>query len=693
MTTPTVTKRDGARTGLWQLTSAPVASESVGGWTAEKRRQYRQRQLAGDLTELEFEAVVYRAGRNANYVRFRQDGMHEFTASFVGVPFLRNHDTGDIGARDGMVIRSWMTPDLPAKAGTRGDAMQQTIRLTTQRGIRDFLEGIIDRFSIGWYWERVECSICGRNWLDCAHYPGRTYQKVGREETCELVFIHLRGKETSAVNAPAVQDTYILSELCMWKENQTMTVQHDQRQEERHDGRQDGRQEDTILLPKGAARLHTPHDRNDVQDTGSSGLSVSRVDALIETSGLPARSQTLLKLACAGRTAEEASRLILEQQRAQAAVLYRSIVQGIRPITESHMWTPLGRMQEAMDWLFGVRGVEPPPPGLRDIREIYQAVTGDHNWYGVFRPEWAQLAAATSSTLAGMVVDALNRATRMHYDNTVTYRWYEPIVSVTPHAGTTHDVNLVMVDGLANLPSVSEGAAYTEATVGDSKETMSFTKYGHYVGITLETIRKSDIQRIQAIPRELVKAVIRTRSAAVSSIFTDNSGTGPTMADDSTVLFHTNHGNLSTSALAADSWASARTQIWEQTVPGTSKPLALWPTFCLVPIELYDSALTLFGYGAGDVGKPNSADTAQEVNVYAQSRPGDPRPIPVAVPEWTDANNWAYVVDPRLHPVIHMAYAGNPAGGTHPLPEIFEVTSETSGLMFSNDTLPVKVRD
>ncbi len=63
------------------------------------------------------------------------------------------------------------------------------------------------------------------------------------------------------------------------------------------------------------------------------------------------------------------------------------------------------------------------------------------------------------------------------------------------------------------------------------------------------------------------------------------------------------------------------------------------------------------------------------------------------MPEWTDANNWACIVDPRLHPVIHMAYAGNPAGGTHPLPEIFEVRSETSGLMFTNDTLPVKVRD
>ncbi len=79
--------------------------------------------------------------------------------------------------------------------------------------------------------------------------------------------------------------------------------------------------------------------------------------------------------------------------------------------------------------------------------------------------------------------------------------------------------------------------------------------------------------------------------------------------------------------------------------------------------------------------------------MYSQSRAGDPRPVPVAVPEWTDANNWAYIVDPRLHPVIHVAYAGNPAGGSHPLPEIFEVRSETSGLMFTNDTLPVKVRD
>jgi hypothetical protein len=201
------------------------------------------------------------------------------------------------------------------------------------------------------------------------------------------------------------------------------------------------------------------------------------------------------------------------------------------------------------------------------------------------------------------------------------------------------------------------------------------------------------LQRIQAIPRELVKAGIRTRSAAIAGLFTQAGGVGPTLVDDSTALFHTNHGNLGTVAFGANVWAAARQRIWKQVIPGTGSPLALWPTYCLVPIQLYDSALETFGYGSGDVGKPNSGGTAQSPNPYGNSRPGDPRPIPVAVPEWTDATDWAYLTDPRLHPVIHMAYANAPQGGSHPLPEIFEVTGESHGLMFTNDTLPVKIRD
>jgi hypothetical protein len=83
----------------------------------------------------------------------------------------------------------------------------------------------------------------------------------------------------------------------------------------------------------------------------------------------------------------------------------------------------------------------------------------------------------------------------------------------------------------------------------------------------------------------------------------------------------------------------------------------------------------------------------QDVNPYAQDRPGDPRPIPIAVPEFTDTGDWAYIVDPKIAPVICMAYASSPGGRSHPAPELFTVTSPLAGLIFTNDTIPIKIRD
>ena len=63
------------------------------------------------------------------------------------------------------------------------------------------------------------------------------------------------------------------------------------------------------------------------------------------------------------------------------------------------------------------------------------------------------------------------------------------------------------------------------------------------------------------------------------------------------------------------------------------------------------------------------------------------------IPDWTDATDWAYIADPTLAPIIQMAYADNPAGRGHPPPQLYSVTSPTAGLMFTNDVLPIKIRD
>lgn len=630
------------------------------------RKQLRRALAEGALDELEFDAVVWRNVPNANHVRFRAEELPRLAASFEGAPFLRNHDHADIGSRDGMVLTS--------RINQQGEMLQR-IKLTTQRGIADFLDGIIDRFSIAWYWGWIECSVCGQDWLVCEHVPGRTYQGV----TTELIFVHPHGKETSAVNTPAVPDTHVLAQLCQLKEIQMQ-------------GEEGSKFKAQSSIPE------VPGSMFNLQGAEASAVNLEP-ETLNGGITRPVEEQLadlqaeVLRLR--GQVAAQAERTLVTGIRPlDYAARPRAGQAPGRPITAGDLQTPLDRAQAAMEWIFGNPLAPPPPPSMRSLADLYQAITGDVNWYGRFDPAWAQLAAATTTTLAGLVVNAMNKASLQHFNNMITYRWYEQIVNVLPHSGETHDISMITVDGLASLPTVSEGQAYTELSVGDARETMSFAKKGGYVGITLEAIRRSDIQRLQAIPRELVKSAVRTRSAAIASIFTVNSGTGPTLADDSTVLFHANHGgNVATTALSASAWGAVRQVIYEQSVPGTSAPLGLWPSFLLVPIELYDTALVLFGYGGGDVGRPISAATAQEVNPYAQSRTGDPRPVVVATPDWTDATDWAAIVDPRLHPVIHMAYANAPGGGSHPLPEIYEVTSESAGLIFTNDVLPIKARD
>jgi hypothetical protein len=354
--------------------------------------------------------------------------------------------------------------------------------------------------------------------------------------------------------------------------------------------------------------------------------------------------------------------------------------------------TGLEQFQGYFDWLFGAPGAKLPPPELRRVDALYRAVTGDVEMRGVFDPSRVAFAAANTTTLADLAVNAMNKVVIDLYTNLIAYRWYEQIVAVQATDGTLQDMQWLQMGGLANLPVVAEGAAYTELTVTDTKETSAFYKYGGYVGITDKMIRNSRIDELQAIPKALTIAAIRTRSAYIAAIFTTASGTGPTLAQDSTVLFHTNHGsNVQTTAFSIAAWAAARLECAKMAELNSAKRQVLWPKYALVPVDLYDTALIAFGYGSGPGGYPGTPNN--DTHIYAVDRPGDTRPVPICVPDWTDTNDWAYIVDPRIFPVICMAYADNPGGTSHPAPQLYSVTDPTSGLLFTNDTLPIKVRD
>jgi hypothetical protein len=379
---------------------------------------------------------------------------------------------------------------------------------------------------------------------------------------------------------------------------------------------------------------------------------------------------------------------------ALAALAEPETIQGMgEPPRDSLVSQTTGErhIQTAWDWVFGVDDAQLPPPSMRRTDELYRLLTGDYEWTGQFDDSRVHLATANASTLANMVTDAMNKVIVLTYDTIPTYRWYEQIVTVSATDGTLHDMKWLDHGGIGDLPKVPYGSEYTELTVDDAKEADSFNVYGGYVGITRKVLRNSEIGKIQAIPRMLTISAIRTRSAKISSIFTTSSGLGPTLDNDSTALFDATHNNYATTAFSYSAWASARQELFEQTELNSSKALGLWPRFWIGPVELYDEALKTFGYGQGPGGEPGTADN--DVNVYAMNRPGDPRPVPIACPDFTDANNWYYLADPKIQPVIFMAYANSPGGNRHPAPELFTVTNRLAGMQFMNDVLPIKIRD
>lgn len=419
------------------------------------------------------------------------------------------------------------------------------------------------------------------------------------------------------------------------------------------------------------------------------------LDLSLQNSGLPVASQDLVRAQLAGTTptVDAIDAAITTQRDLIAKLAQETAIFGFgNPLDRGkhriQLTTPLEEAQEIVDWIFGVTGAKTPEPSMRNSAQVYYALTGDRAWQNKFFRENVMFANANTTTLADLATNAMNKIILEMWTGLGAYRWFEPLVTVSPHDGTLNDMAWISFGGIGDLPVVSEGAAYTEATVADSKQTDGFVKYGQYVGITEEMMRKSQLARIQAVPRALAISAIRTRSAKIAAIFTTASGTGPTLDDDSTVLFHSNHGsNVQTTAFSISAWKAARLECYKMTEAGSSKRLGFWPKYCLVPGDLYDDALVAFGYGSGPGGYPGTGNN--DVNPYS----GDARPIPVSVPDWTDTNNWAYMVDPMLQPILMMSYAQAPGGGRHPEPELFSVANETAGLLFTNDTLPVKIRD
>jgi hypothetical protein len=445
---------------------------------------------------------------------------------------------------------------------------------------------------------------------------------------------------------------------------------------------------DLVMLPaRGGAFLSitTQEDRMSEEvnrDEGQeAGLAQALLEARLEAAHLPAAMAGEVRAQMEGKrfSVEELDAAIQKARKLTADLQGGAAVRGLGAI--SQMVTAEERLQAAVDDLLGA----PRAAGmagvaverLSGIRDLYLTLTGDVDLHGGYHPEHARLA--TTATMPNLVKNALNKVIVQQWDELgrAGYRWWEPIVSVE-HFNSLQAITGVLVGEVGTLPEVAEGGEYTELPVADSGETGAWKKYGGYLPLTLELIDRDETARLRQYPRKLVSAGLRRLSSLVAAVFTANAGVGPTMADGKAV-FHADHDNLGTTALTSGAWETASMAIYNQPMLAaageTAPKLGVDGKYLLVPREMRLTGMRIL-YPSFE----------REANIFSENMQRGAYGDVITCPEFTDANDWAAIADPRLAPAI---VVGERFGL---LPEVLIAGDPLSPALFTHDEVHLKVR-
>lgn len=314
--------------------------------------------------------------------------------------------------------------------------------------------------------------------------------------------------------------------------------------------------------------------------------------------------------------------------------------------------------------------------GVHSFKECYIEITGDRHITGQLQScDMARMReslgerfveALSSSSWANVLGDSVARRMLADYAGLTDLQAWRRIADAVP-VTDFRTQERGRIGGYGNLPGVNQAGAYAALTSpSDEKATYALTKRGGTESITLEMITNDDVGSIRRIPTELALAAANTLYEFVMDFVRTNA-----LIYDGVALAAAGHNNLGAAALDATSFAAARLAMLKQTRAGSLKRLNLTPRTLLVPPELQEAAFNLF------VRNQNNDKTfIQTVN-----------PEVIAVPYWTDANDWAVVADPRQIPTIEVGFLNG-----REEPELFVQDMPNVGSLFSNDQVTYKIR-
>jgi hypothetical protein len=335
-------------------------------------------------------------------------------------------------------------------------------------------------------------------------------------------------------------------------------------------------------------------------------------------------------------------------------------------LTSSQALKPVQAGTDEYKKLLG--GVDP----FRSIKEAYITFTGDTNVTGRLPKNSRFMASLSTTDWANILANTLNRRMARDYVQLGLDLW-RMCVDIIPLRDFKEQTR-VRFGGYPNLAIVGQRDPYPAlASPSDEKATYTPAKRGGTEDITREMILNDDVGSIQKIPTRMARAAGQTLHEFVFDFL--RPAVNPTIYDN-VALFHSDHSNTGTAALAADgvALAAARLRMKKQTMLSNNKRLGIRAGCLLVPSDLETIA---YGLLTPAFNKYNQVpEFLQQIGIQ-----------PMVVDYWTDATDW--VLCARREDLVGLEIGFINGQET---PEIFVSDMPNVGSPFTNDVNTFKIR-
>lgn len=190
------------------------------------------------------------------------------------------------------------------------------------------------------------------------------------------------------------------------------------------------------------------------------------------------------------------------------------------------------------------------------------------------------------------------------------YRSYTGGLKRAARETTARDFRAKQALNLSEAPAllkVNEGGEFLRGSMTEAKESYALGTYGRIFSISRQAMVNDDLQAFAEMTAKYGRAAAEFEAGYLVDLLASN----PTMATDSTALFHANHGNLAGTGtvISVTSLGLATKAMRLQKGLDAATPIDATPKFLIVPAALETVALQYLA--------TITPDTSANVNPYA----------------------------------------------------------------------------